>query len=281
MMPWRKGMAQGRPGRRVGVFGVVLALAVVVPVRGQELPVVDAPVEVVARVRHVVAVVLPAGVGIVDVVSGDAEYWDVSAAAHMAFVRPLMEGARSNVLILTDTGAILPLVVIEASHEAAAGRTMSTVVRVDTPVVARSEGLASTAEVSAARQRAVEAWAEVSRAEARAEEQVAAARTAVGEALDEIRESYPRQLEFVYRFPPEAGGEPWWIEGMWHDGERTFIRSPAELVVLETVDGSLVPVEASVSDGAVYVVPRVLGAGTVDVTGARIRWTVARREVGP
>ena len=53
------------------------------------------------RLRHVSTVVLPETAEIVDVVVGDAAQWDVSAAAHLAFVRPLGEGSRSNVVLLT------------------------------------------------------------------------------------------------------------------------------------------------------------------------------------
>ena len=251
-------------------------------VGAQPDPAGDQPRTVTARVRHVVAIVLPVGVGIVEVVSGDAEYWDVTAAANMAFVRPLREGIRSNVLILTDTGAILPLVVIEEAHTEAAGRAVATVVRLDVPAEPATAGLVAGEEVRAARQRAAAAWAEVSAAEERAAERLAAARFAAVAELDEIRESYPRRLEFVYRLPAVAATAPWHVEAMWHDGDRTFIRSAAEgMVVLDWIDGALVEVEASMSGRGWYVVPRVLGLGALDVGGQRVRWVSVGREVGP
>ena len=67
----------------------------------------DEPRTVTTRVRHVSTLVLPRAETIVDVVVGDAEYWDVSASAHLAFVRPLMAGAESNLVILTASGAVL------------------------------------------------------------------------------------------------------------------------------------------------------------------------------
>ena len=76
----------------------------------------DEPRTVTTRVRHVSTLVLPRAETIVDVVVGDAEYWDVSASAHLAFVRPLMAGAESNLVILTASGAVLPVVVIERSE---------------------------------------------------------------------------------------------------------------------------------------------------------------------
>ena len=70
---------------------------------------------VTTRVRHVSTIVLPATDTIVDVIAGDGEYWDVSASAHVAFIRPLMAGAESNLVILTAAGAVIPLVVVERS----------------------------------------------------------------------------------------------------------------------------------------------------------------------
>ena len=63
------------------------------PAAAQELRVAaasaDAPGTVTTRVRHVTTVALPETAEIVEAVVGDAERWDVSAAAHLAFVRPL------------------------------------------------------------------------------------------------------------------------------------------------------------------------------------------------
>jgi len=78
----------------------------------------DEPITVAARVRHVTAIVLPETAEIVEVVVGDAEQWDVSAAAHLAFVRPLAEGARSNAVLLTGAGRIVPLALVESAESA-------------------------------------------------------------------------------------------------------------------------------------------------------------------
>ena len=76
---------------------------------------------------------------------------------------------------------------------------------------------------------------------------------------------------------------PWLVEGMWHDGERTYLRTRAASPVLyEWVDGTLEPVTvATVVGGLVYVVSRVLGPGELDVNGERLPWSVATRRTGP
>ena len=247
----------------------------------------DAPVTVTTRVRHVTTVVLPESASIVDVVVGDAEYWDVSSAAHLAFIRPLVAEARSNLVLLTASGAVLPLLVVE-DNEAA----VDAVVRITPPGQQPSEKTATAApvlttrdELAAVATRAVEAWEAAEEAEARAAARVDAARAAAQQALDANREAYARRLQFDYRwaFTARPQSHPWLVEGLWHDGQRTYLRTRATSPVLyEQVEGVLEPVAvAAVLDEVLHVVPRVLGAGVLEVAGRRIAWTVERREAGP
>lgn len=236
---------------------------------------------VMTRLRHVSTVVLPETAEIVEVVPGDPEQWDVSAAAHLVFVRPLVEGARSNVVLLTAAGAIVPLAVIESSEEA-----VDAVVRVDAPSVS-AEGagpvLAAAESVAATAARAAEAWEAVAAAETRASERIAVARNAATAKLDENREAYPRQLQFDYRLPAGAAGYPWLVEGMWHDGRRTYLRTRAIAPALyERLDGELQRVSVSaVLEDVLHVVPRVLGSGALEVGGRRLTWTARPRKAGP
>ena len=69
---------------------------------------------------------------------------------------------------------------------------------------------------------------------------------------------------------------------MWHDGRRTYLRTRAsEPALYELVDGELETVAVVEVDGALHVVPRVLGAGALEVGGERLAWTVEQREAGP
>ena len=290
-----------RAGRRTARYGVGVVAGIVVSgwglaaapatAQGLRAPAApsDAPVTVTTRVRHVTTVVLPEGASIVDVVVGDAEWWDVSSAAHLAFIRPLVEDARSNLVLLTATGVVVPLLVVEQ-----ADAPVDAVVRIKAPAgaaAATSETaaprpvLTTAAAVASMAQRAVAAWEEAEAAEASAAERIESARTAAQEALDGRREAYPRQLQFDYRwaFDAEPQSHPWLVTGLWHDGQRTYLRTRATAPVLyEQVEGVLEPVRvAAVLDDVLHVVPRVLGAGALEVDGRRIAWTVERREAGP
>ena len=289
----------GGAGRRTARYGVGVVAGIVVsgwglaaaPATAQGLRAPsapsDAPVTVTTRVRHVTTVVLPEGASIVDVVVGDAEWWDVSSSAHLAFIRPLVEDARSNLVLLTAAGAVVPLLVVEQAEA-----TVDAVVRIkaparaSTPETAAPGPVLTTAEaVASMAQRAVEAWEEAEVAVARAAERSESARTAAREALDGRREAYPRQLQFDYRwaFGAEPRSHPWLVEGLWHDGQRTYLRTRATAPVLyEQVEGVLEPVRvAAVLGDVLHVVPRVLVAGALEADGRRIAWTVERREAGP
>ena len=241
----------------------------------------DEPIPVAARVRHVTAIVLPATAEIVEVVVGDAAQWDVSASAHLAFVRPLVEGARSNAVLLTAAGRLVPLALVES-----AGTAVDAVVRIGAGAAGTARAgpvLAAAGAVEAAASRAAEAWEAAEAAEARATERIEAARTAARDKLDADREAYARQARFDYRWPAEAAGYPWMVEGMWHDGRRTYLRARAIAPVLyERAGGELRPVAVSETfDDVLHVVPRVLGAGALEVAGRRLGWTVSPREAGP
>ncbi len=241
----------------------------------------DAPLTMTARLRHVTTVVLPETAEIVDLVVGDAAQWDISSAAHLAFVRPLAEGARSNVVLLTATGDIVPLLLVERDDA-----PVDAVVRVAAGATDREDAapvLAAAETVSSAAARAAEAWASVEPAQARAAERVEVARTAARDELDAGRESYPRQLQFDYRLPVGAADYPWMVEAMWHDGRRTYLRTRAISPVLyEHADGGLERVAVTaVLDDVLHVVPRVLGSGALEVGGRRLAWTARPRKAGP
>ena len=240
-----------------------------------EAPIPDAsPITVTTRVRHVSTVVLPVGTVIVDAVVGDATSWDVTVAAHLAFLRPLVSGARSNLVLLTAAGVLVPLVVIER-----ADAPVDAVVPVTVAggAVAASPVLTTPDAVAAAAVRAAEAWAAAEAAETHAAAQTDTARTAAQAALDTVRAAAPRQLVFPYRWAGAAAAVPWLVEQLWHDGQRTYLRTRATAPVLyEQRGGALVPVDdVTVLDGVLHIVPRVLGAGALEVDGRRLAWTAA------
>lgn len=241
----------------------------------------DEPITVAARVRHVNAIVLPETAEIVEAVAGDAEQWGGSAAAHLAFVRPLAEGARSNAVLLTAAGRIVPLALVEGLDSA-----VDAVVRIGAAGAGAVDGgpvLAAAGAVEVAATRAAKAWEGSRRggdAGSRAGRGGAVRRA--GQARRGPRGVLPAGA-VRYRWPAEAAGYPWMVEGMWHDDRRTYLRTRALYPLLyERVGGELEPVTAvETFDDVLHVVPRVLGAGALEVGGRLLLWTASPREAGP
>ena len=84
------------------------------------------------RVRHVTTLVVPPPETLAEVVVGDTDQWEVSSTERMVFIRPLTAGAASNLLLLTATGEIVSLLVVEDAEAA-----VDTVVRVETGTTVR------------------------------------------------------------------------------------------------------------------------------------------------
>ena len=107
--------------RRLAAVGCVGVLAAAPAARQGIRTVAEAADEqaitVTAQVRHATTIVLPGDETIVDVVAGDADYWDVSAAGNVAYVKPLEAGVASNVTLVAESGRVWALLVAESSAE--------------------------------------------------------------------------------------------------------------------------------------------------------------------
>ncbi|MYN64916.1 MAG: hypothetical protein F4X11_07800 [Acidobacteria bacterium] len=251
----------------------------------------ESAIEVMARVRHTTTIVLPRGERIADVVAGDADYWDVSAAENVAYLKPLEAGVASNVTLVAESGRVWALLVAESSAgepdlvvyvEEPGRAAQAEVVRHAPAFVAGGELAAHEAEEAAAR-------AALLAIEEAAAEEVAAIRAEHDAAWTRWRDEYPRRLRFPYRLDPAALGPPFEVEALWHDGRFTYLRSRAEetpaLYELREADRrfgrtglepSLVSYE--VFDDGLYVADHVLGPGRLRIGDSETGWTVGRED---
>ena len=65
------------------------------------------------KLRYTTMIVLPEGEEILDVISGDKDFWVVSAAQNMAHVKPAKEGASTNLNLVTGSGAVYSFLLTE------------------------------------------------------------------------------------------------------------------------------------------------------------------------
>ena len=69
------------------------------------------------QVRHTTVIVLPADENILDFVVGDSEYWHLTGAANVAFLKPLASDAATNIALVCESGRIYSFLVAEHSAE--------------------------------------------------------------------------------------------------------------------------------------------------------------------
>ena len=238
-----------------------------------------AQAEVVARVGFETTVVLPPHWNVVERRLGDPDRWVVTGGGHLTMVRPLARGAATNLALVLADGSVVSVGLREndllpvhtvvhlagggpagPTGDAAAGDAAAGVAEdVVAGTGAEPAVFLSAVDVEAIREeerRALEAL-RVARGEARA--RVDDAVSAAGDAVEAFIADYPRRLHFVFEFNPEVDvtAEPYWVEGMWHDTQSTFIRFRRVLTDEIVVAGFL-------PDGTARVLPHeVLGAGLV------------------
>ena len=93
---------------------VTAVLALPVPMLAQDagavLRIIEAQDQIVriqAKTRHTTVIVLPAAEDILDFVVGDSEYWHLTGAANLAFLKPIAEGVTTNVALVCASRAHL------------------------------------------------------------------------------------------------------------------------------------------------------------------------------
>ena len=236
-----------------------------------------------ARVRHTTLIVLPAGERILDFVVGDSEYWHLTGAANVAYLKPLAEATATNVALVCESGRIYSFLVSEHAEE-----PTHLVFRVEEG--AEAAGMAAggaggpafvaRSEVTAYQEMAAEAAESVRRTQEQAEARIIEARRRAEAEIEAFRAAYPARLAFEYRLDRGASGRPFLVEAMWHDGLFTYIRSRAQEspALYEMKDGEPSLVAYDLTEDGVYVARQVLGDGWLQIGDKRARWRFEPRE---
>ena len=101
----------------IGLFFVVGADASQGPMlRIEAIPGVDQLVDIQAQVRHTTVIVLPENETILDFVVGDSEYWHLTGAANVAFLKPIATGVETNVALICESGQIYSFLASEGEE---------------------------------------------------------------------------------------------------------------------------------------------------------------------
>ena len=243
------------------------------------LQVHDAPDQIIhvnTSIRHTTVIQLPQRENILDFIVGDSEYWHLSGAANLAFLKPIAEGVNTNVALVCESGRIYSFLVVERDAPP------HLIVRVgDDPTTTTPAGAPIPAFVARSRVAEYQLMAEESRAavyaaQIDAETQIAAMRQDATAQINEFRSSYPTRLEFPYRLDDKAARWPFLVQGMWHDGQFTYIRSTAQETpaLYENRDGDPSLIAYDLQQDGLFIVRRLIGSGWLQIGRDRAGWKI-------
>ena len=175
------------------------------PAGASVLQVQDEPDQIIrvnTRIRHTTVIQLPAAETILDFIVGDSEYWHLTGAANLAFLKPIGEGVTTNVALVCESGRIYSFLVTEQSGPP------HLIVRIDgDPTSSLASGHVP-AFVARSRVAEYQLMAEESRAAVRAAQQDAEARiTAMRQDASRPGRGLSRDLSHAVAVPVSARGQ--------------------------------------------------------------------------
>jgi len=204
-------------------------------------------VSVHAKMRYTTLIELPATEKILEVATGDKDFWIIDTVGNYCFLHPAKEGIHSNLNLITDKGAVYTFTLDDVES---GDPDLKVVIEPSDPSsLAAANGankLASASEIAAA-----QAQAQMAQVHASA-------------AVEQFRANYPTQaLKFDYVFRDE---KPFDVSAIYHDDKFTYIKSSAseKFSVYEIKDGKPDLITFQLKDGT-YVVPTVVDHGYLEI----------------
>ncbi len=204
-------------------------------------------VNVRAKMRYTTLIQLPATEKILEVATGDKDFWIIDAVGNYCFLHPAQAGIHSNLNLITDKGTVYSFTLDDS--EAGDPDLKVVIEPVDASALAAANGvtkLVPSSEVAAAQ---VQAQLAQGRAE---------------QAVQQFRSEYPTKgIKFDYAFKSEL---PFSVQAIYHDDRFTYIRSSAQekFAVYEMKDGKPNLISFQLQDGT-YVVPKIVDHGYLEI----------------
>jgi type IV secretion system protein VirB9 len=204
-------------------------------------------VSVRAKMRYTTLIELPSTEKILEVATGDKDFWIIDTVGNYCFLHPAKAGIHSNLNLITDKGTVYSFVLDDVES---GDPDLKVVIEPSDPSsLAASNGadkLVSAGEVEAARA------------------QAQAAQTHAAAAVEQFRADYPTQaLRFDYTFHDE---KPFDVSAIYHDDKFTYIKSSAteKFSIYELKDGKPDLITFQLKDGT-YVIPTVVDKGYLQI----------------
>ena len=245
----------------------------------------DQIIRVRSRVRHTTVIQLPGRENILDFVVGDSEYWHLTGAANLAFLKPISEGVSTNVALVCESGRIYSFLVSEQPGQPHLVVRIASAAESDPRISpgAHQPAFVARDQVEAYQQMAEQARMTAGAAQAEAEQQIVAVQQQAEAEISSFRADYPTRLKFPYRLQDKALKWPFLVEGMWHDGQFTYLRSNAQEspALYEIKEGKPALVAYDLNEDGLYIARHLLGDGWLQIGKEKAQWKLDRRELEP
>ena len=245
----------------------------------------DQIIRVRTRVRHTTIIQLPGRENILDFVVGDSEYWHLTGAANLAFLKPISEGVSTNVALVCESGRIYSFLVTEQPGQPHLVVRIASAAESDPRISpgAHQPAFVARDQVAAYQQMAEQARQSAVSAQTEAEQQIDLVRQQAEVEINSFRAVYPTRLKFPYRLDNKALKWPFLVQGMWHDGQFTYLRSNAQEspALYEIKDGKPSLVAYDLTEDGLYIARHLLGDGWLQIGKKKAQWKLERQEIGP
>lgn len=243
---------------RTPIFPLVLGLIATVAHGQQSARIVhyhqNDIVSIRSRMRYTTLIQLPATEKILQVATGDKDFWIIDAVGNYCFLHPAQAGIHSDLNLITDKGNVYSFLL---DDDETAEPDLKVVIEPSDPSsIAAANGadkLVSASEVAAA------------------QAQARLAQSHAVQAVEEFRANYPTAaLKFDYIF---HDGKPFDVSAIYHDDKFTYIKSSAaeKFAVYEVKDGKPDLITFQLKDGT-YILPTVVDKGYLEIGKRRLEF---------
>ena len=204
-------------------------------------------VSIRAKMRYTTLIELPPTEKILEVATGDKDFWVIDAVGNYCFLHPAQAGIHSDLNLITDKGNVYSFLLDD--DETA---------EPDLKVVIEPSDPSSIAAADSATK-----WVSASEVTA-ARAQAQLAQTRAANAVEQFRADYPvKALVFDYTFHNK---EPFDVSAIYHDDKFTYIKSSAseKFSVYELKDKKPDLITFQLQDGT-YILPTVVDKGYLQI----------------
>jgi len=200
-----------------------------------------------AKMHYTTLIALPPSEKILEVATGDKDFWILDAVQNYCFLHPAKEGIHSNLNLITNKGNVYSFTLDDVET---ADPDLKVVIEPSDPSALASirgpEKFVPASEVAAARI------------------QAKIAELHAQQAVEAFRANYPvAHLAFDYKYKNKP---PFDIEAIYHDDHFTYIKSsaPEKFAVYELQDGKPDLVSFQLKDNT-YVIAQVVDRGYLQI----------------